>query len=871
MGSMKKKKIISVISYFLIFVILLIPIVVFENKKYSFLTFGIHVAIDNRGYDFGVIIQSVLLILYCIISILYLLSCLFGRGFRLNLLNVFTIIIFMGVHLSESSLLTLCKNHAKGKSFVYFILFLTVIEFIIRLLPERKAVESKAKEFKENSVITQSKLFYHIIWKNFKQNWKDYLLILICNIILFTVTVVSFHMMQLMDRKYGLRKINILNGLSEILMNAMIPMGILSMFLIIILIFHYLKMRAKNYGILLTLGMYRRTLYFITVLEFGFIFICSIFAGGVLGRGITGFLAKIINHKFELRLSVYSVGRKPFLYSLAAICIIYLISFMTAKDIFYDFNVGKSEDMRGIAEKMPGKIRNILLILGVGLSLYSILQYRKLYQFENEYLLLVFFVGLFLLIRNGIVGYLIRERKGPSYLKKLLIHNQLYHKSKTNAGFITVFTIIQFCILFYFAFQFCSVLVAEEPEDMFPYDFVCLADESDNEFFEKLSDDYDIELYTYPMVRVTSYDSTEKSENPSGGTKPTQGQHIGISESTYHALKKHINPDYVEKDLKHDDNGKNIYVVYQQDKSVKAQPVSFYIPRKKALLHIGTPCKGFDIFDLNREEIGYQNYVVTGREIGTLIGSFRQGVRENIIVFSDEYFNTAKDMWETVNIHTGKIIKEEEMRIPGFTISQGVTRLVLIKSNETEVNDICNELKFLQTKHTNIEDETYKMMNAYGDWASGIYDSTVSYVYAKHETIESIEIERIMKMVMSMASIVLFICMNFMVLIVKMLSEQELNIKRQEFLKCMGMPYKERVGLIKTEYFKYYCILPLILALISACIYMKLVFDARMYTHMDIKNYLLNYMPIAIIYIIVYWIISWFITNIYAKRLERRI
>ena len=132
MSSIKKKKLISLISYILIFVFLLIPMVIFQSKKYSLLTFGIHVAIDNRGYDIGVIIQSALLILYCVISILYLLSCIAGSCFRLNLLNVFIIIIFTGVHLSESSMLTLCEDHVKGKSIVYFILSLTVLELIIK-------------------------------------------------------------------------------------------------------------------------------------------------------------------------------------------------------------------------------------------------------------------------------------------------------------------------------------------------------------------------------------------------------------------------------------------------------------------------------------------------------------------------------------------------------------------------------------------------------------------------------------------------------------------------------------------------------------------------------------------------------------------
>ena len=871
MSRVQKKKWISFISYLVIFIILLFPVLTINSEKYSILSLGIRAVIDTVNYEMVVILQSGLIVTFCVFSLLYLLSCLSRHCIRFNLLNVFIMILFTGLHFDKGAMLTFCQNQLVGRVSIYIILIITIAEYIVRIMPDRDTIKSSAKDMKENAVVNQSSLFYHIIWKNFKQNWKDYLLILISNIILFTVTVVAFHMMHLLDGNYGIRKIQIFNGLSEILINAMIPMGILAVFLIIMLVFYYLKTRAKNYGILLTLGMYRKTLYYVTALEFGFIFLVSILAGGVLGRVITGIIVNSICQRFEIEMALQGVGVKPYLYAFAAILLIFIAAFMSAKDIFYDFNVGKSEDMRGIAEKMPGKVRYVLILLGIILCIYSMIQYRKLYQFENEYLLLVFFIGLFLIIRNGLVIYFVRERKSTKYLKKILQHNQLFHKSMTNAGFITVFTIIQFCILFYFSFQLNSVLIAEEAEEFFPYDFICLADESDDEFFAELSNDYDIEIYDYPMVRVTAYDSTEKAENPTGGTKPTQGQHIGISESTYHALKKQLDSDYVEKDLKLDREGNNIYVVYQQDKSVKAQPISFYMPLKKALLHIGTPCKSFDVFDLNRKEIGYKQYIVTGREIGSLTGSFRQGVRENIVVFSDEYFETAKEMWKTVNIHNGKIITEDEMRIPGFTIAQGVTKLVLIKANTSEIQAINEELKTIQTKHMNIENELYKSITPYGNWASGIYDSTVSYVYAKHETIESIEIERIMKMVMSIAAIILFICMNFMVLIVKMLSEQELIQKRQEFLKCMGMLGKERLNLIRKEYFKYFCIIPLILASLSSIIYTKLVFDARMYTHTDIKNYLLHYMPMAVIYIIAYCFITYLIVRVYAKKLEAKI
>ena len=871
MSRLQMKKWISLISYLIIYFLLLIPVLSINSKKESILSLGMCAVVETNKYEVVVILQAGLIVTFCVFSFLYLLSCLSGRCMKINLMNVFIMILFNGLHFDKGSMLTFCQNKLIGKLIIYIVLIITIAEFVVRIMPDKETIKCSAKDMKDNAVVNQSRLFYHIIWKNFKQNWKDYLLILICNIILFTVNVVAFHMMQLLDGNYGIRKIQIFNGLSEILINAMIPMAILSVFLIIMLVFYYLKTRAKNYGILLTLGMYRKTLYYVTALEFGFIFLVSILAGSVIGRLITGILVNGIRQRFEIEVAFHGLGAKPYLYSIATILFIFIVAFMSAKDIFYDFNVGKSEDMRGIAEKMPGKIRYFLGGLGIILCIYSIIQYRKLNQFENEYLVLVFFVGLFLIVRNGLVIYLIQERKDVSYIIKILQHNQLFHKSMTSSGFITVFTIIQFCVLFYFTFQLNSVLIAEDLEEMFPYDFICLVDDSDDEYFEELTNDYDVEIYEYPMVRVTAYDSTEKAENPSGGTKPTQGQHIGISESTYHALKKQLDLDYVEKNLKLDDGGKNIYIVYQQDKSVKAQPISFYTPLNKALLHIGSPCRSFDIFDLNREELGYQQYIVTGREIGSLIGTFRQGVRENIVVFSDEYFDTAKEMWKIVDIRNGRIIEDEEMRISGLTIAQGVTKLVLIKANTADISAISNKLNTIQDKHTNIENELYKTMTAYGNWTSGIYDSTVSYVYAKHETIGSIEIERIMKLVMSIAAIILFICMNYMVLIVKMLSEQELNVRKQEFLKCMGMTYTERLNLIKKEYFKYFCIIPMILAVLSSIIYTKLVFDARMYSYADIKNYLLNYVPMAVIYITAYCFITYFIINFYANKLEEKI
>ena len=133
-------------------------------------------------------------------------------------------------------------------------------------------------------------------------------------------------------------------------------------------------------------------------------------------------------------------------------------------------------------------------------------------------------------------------------------------------------TILNVCAVFYFLFQVVSVTIAEKPESLYPYDFVCIADDGDDAIFDRIKNGYQAKIIEYPMVRVANADKTEQNEGVQQGKRP-QGQQIGISESTYKQLKKYVDPSYKEEAMHLDRNGKKIYLVHQQDRSVKAQPV----------------------------------------------------------------------------------------------------------------------------------------------------------------------------------------------------------------------------------------------------------------------------------------------------------
>ena len=887
----RKRKILTTTIYAMNMVVVLLPVLQINNIKCSLvqaipiiLTSDLTRLAEDIGlsganvvvFEVSLYIQIISILLFTLFSIVYVVLLHLGRNSKFKLVNGICVLVFMIMQMQNEAITALFGISVISAFIPFFLVILTGLEIPVSIIvdqwdevvAEAKQLDAKEKAFKKEKDERlrfegkQNRLFYHVLWKNFKSNWKDYSLILISNSILFAVIVISLCVKEILSGNYEIEKIQVLDGLSEIIANAMIPMIILSVFTIIILVFYYIKCRARNFGVFLTLGMRRTTLYFFTAVEFMSVLAVSLLVGGALGR--TGLIAIVntMSNRLNTELTLSDLSAKPYALSIMLILLIYIISFMAARDIFYDFNVGKSTDLRAIAEKMPGKKGVWGLIVGVAICSYSILQYRKLYNFENKYLLLLFFIGLFLIIRYGMALWLSNERKSTSYLKKLMFHNQLFHKSKTNAGFIGILTVTQFCVLFYFAFQFVSTLITEEPETLFPYDFVCYADDNDIELFAEIKEKYQAEICEYPMVRISAYDSTEKNENELQGQKPVQGQHIGISESTYHALKKYIDPSYEAESLGLDPEGENIHIVYQQDKSVKAQPTAFYSPLDEPLLHIGQPCRSLNVWHVRKKDLGYYFYEVKSEEVGSLTGIFRQGIRENIIVFSDEYFEKARNFWKTTNIRTGEQIENKEDRLIDVTITQGVTKLVLVNTDKYQ-NEIEKELAAFEQEHLEKETKVYL-----GFLNAGVYDSTVAYHYGKTEAIESIKTERTMKTVMNLAAIILFFMMNLMILIVKMLSERDLNVKRAEFLTSMGMHRKSRIKLVRREIMRYYVIVPALIAVISSIIYTLAVFHARMYSNTDIQIYLGYFLPIVSIYLLIHFTVTFIITAIYAHRVE---
>lgn len=881
-----KQKAISCIMYLFNILMFFFPWITVGEKHYNIIQLAItlkktgldaltaDVSLDVENMDvlnIGIWAECGFFLIFGILSVIYIIAVLRNRKFLWNVFALIAAAALCMLNTFGSTIPALNGDSIFMWCFPLVFLVSCGIEFIAQKAMEQDPEiiqkmekiqeEEKAQKKEEKERLEfegrYSPLFYHFLWKNLKKTWRDYVLLVFCSSLVFFFIVVGFGMRTLLQKENNIEGIvQAFGSLSSILLNAMFPLAVVSVITIIILSFYYLRCRAGNYGIFLTLGMRKRTLQYFVALEFVSVLIFTVFIGGMFGTLVLYLLVKKSELFLGVRLSMSQLGFLPYIQSFAALLLLYLVAFMAARDIFVSFRMGNSADLQLMKEKMPVKRRKFFIFVGIVLMFYSMFEYRQLRNFEKAELLVVFFAGLYLLLRYGIAEYLLRERKQGNYLHNLLLHNQIFHRSKTNTAYIVAMSVLLFCVLFYFPFQFISVLLAEDEDILYPYDIVCMANEGDQDIFGRMQEKYQVTLDTYPMMRVTNLDSTEKTEGVME-PPPPQGEQIGISESTYQALKKRIDSKWKEKSLHLDSRGESVYIVHQQDKSIKAQPVDYWLSRKEPVLHIGVPiASGVNPYSVSTENTGFFMKKIKGEEIGSLIGVFGQGKWDNLIVFSDEYFKKAQELWKRTEPATGILLTEEEVEEYGYTedeFIQGPSELVLIQADEKKIPEIEKELKEFRARHT--EDESY--------------NNAVQSCYIKKNEVQKLRTERVMKSMMNVLMFLLFLLIYFVLLAVKILMERGIISRRSEFLACMGMRGKDRKCLICSELFRYFYILPVVMAALGAGIFTALVFYARQYQPEDIKRYLDNALPLWLVCLIVTGMVVRAAFTGYAYKVER--
>lgn len=712
----------------------------------------------------------------------------------------------------------------------------------IYLVNLHKLVGEKMKE---------DKLFFLVMKKIFLGHYKEMRILILCEMILTAISYAIVSGYQMFSSGHSSEYFLQEDGISKSFFSAGMILLFCGMVLIITVLISYLGKRIPEYVFLQRMGISKKDLKKMVLYETAISYLASIiggfFVGKILNIGLKTLIIQALNINFKLGKVAF------FTYPLICVLIlcIYGLSFLLVKELESDFLIITNTKETARVEKLRGKFRIPKIVLGIVLCVYSVYAYSKIYHYESAFLIIMFFAGLYLSLRNILSVFLeyTKRKNEKKYYKNLLKNNRFYYRINTISRYILFFSLMSFLSCFYFGIQFISIINDEKAENLYPYDFMCIADRADDKIFEKIKEKYHATVVEYPMVRVANADKTEHSEGR--GEVVIQGQQIGISESTYYKLKKAIDPSYKKKSLKLDKNGKKVYIVHQQDRSTKAQPLDWYYNKKLPDLHIGLPCEYCDHAD---HETTYYEKIVAGEEISSLTGCYSTPKCENLVVFSDEYFEKAKNEWKDTDVLTGYKV-ERYNAIYGDEgepyIVEGPTKLVLIQTDEKYMDQIDRELESKEEKHKYI----------------GNYDSTVKFHYSSKTATLDMKTERAVKALICIYIILTLSILNWIMLYAMHEMEKKEKTEREQFLIFMGMDKDERKKMNRREWYVYW-IIPTIILVISTAFFMRDTMVARMYTE-DMREICeLQEIELLIIWIVINGIYFWIMNRKVGKELK---
>ena len=234
-----KRKIVSLIFYILNLGLFIFPWIKVGEESYNILKFamiqaesGVGPFVEQAGVPLGQLglirgavgIEVFLMLVYLVLSLIYIVTTLCNKRLPFNLAVVAVGVVTAYMHNQfPGTIKTLAPSDLTTAISLFFILIPTIEYFTTMVMDrwdetvtESRAYAAEEKAWKEEVkrrlafAGKYDRPFYHVVWKNFKANWKDYILLLFCCILIIGFVVVGFGVQKLMSIEYSLSGIQML-------------------------------------------------------------------------------------------------------------------------------------------------------------------------------------------------------------------------------------------------------------------------------------------------------------------------------------------------------------------------------------------------------------------------------------------------------------------------------------------------------------------------------------------------------------------------------------------------------------------------------------------------------------------------------------
>ena len=496
----------------------------------------------------------------------------------------------------------------------------------------------------------------------------------------------------------------------------------------------YIDFKAKHMELFIQLGIRKKTFLIMLIEEFSLCALAGVLIGGSLGLLITR--------------AFTSIGWALLLYT----------GLIILAMAFHQEKILRLIQFRPREQTKPDRpnYRWTPLFLLIGL-LALIITFWWFHRRKSAETLLVISTliialwGLFL----GIGGFYVKRRREKITL--MLSRNDLFYRFHKSINVLMLVSLLQVLITGIFlprvvTFQQTAV------DNLFPYDVVAKVKSTEFQQVETSLNQEKALWKSYPFFPVTSVDGDPEWE-VFGTVRPVmfiQGQHIGVSETTYQQLRQ---ANDLEKQPLHLKKGQ-WHVVYQQAISIRGQPIDWDPQSVRPRLRIGTPLESYNTANV---DVIFPMRTIKSQERLILTGMFQRGLQENILVVADEEFAT--------------LSKKDQPN-----------QLFLIHGDKK----IAHALNFLNQNY--VDDKRW--------------DDTIEPVYEKTQRKSNVVAENYLQVLLLIFTIVICIFMSVGLIVAKFESEETRLIERRRLLDQLGMRQKEQRSVLKRQV-GFFTVLPL--------------------------------------------------------------
>lgn len=566
-----------------------------------------------------------------------------------------------------------------------------------------------------------------IIYKNFRSNLKNYILFFLSNIVAIMELFVF----------YGIRSIIKSSITDKVTAEALktdfqIAVGIIAVITLMLMFYAmkcYIKLRIKDYSMFLVLGMKKKAVSLLLLFEYCIGCVISLILGIGVGRILLYIIQRLLVKYYPRYIQMHALGYQIYKNVCLASILIMVLVFVILLIWLDRRSLGMlmAEDKKN--EKRPISYMWIILaVIGIVLMMAGIILYcgsDTQYLYAHGGLLM----GLILAVVFGLALFLNLLKKCKNfYYRHMLDLNQLYSRYLNHMIILVLLIVVHFFSLSYLVVQTAELLPLDQYRSQYPYDVIWITEKDNKGYAKKLASTYNGTVTEVPMIRVSTYYGAN---------------HIGISEKTYRKLSKSQalnlkenqiavrieNSDAKQEDIK-DSAYWEVYSTLYAGKYFGKQDSDTLIDVKE------------------NEDIHFNIQSICTQ---TIVGKYStDGWHENIIVFSDEYFNK---QWNAISLK-----------------NDNASELELFTFPTTRREPVCQKLKQYNQK------SSYHKM---GKLQNNLY-ITDQYLNGQK-----------MRALFSMSSkiflIIASILSGFFIMSLKTLTEFPALQKRYEFFKCMGM------------------------------------------------------------------------------------